>query len=220
MSNLANALLKGKQVSMANGAQNKIDSYLAKLKEGLRWMKETEANEIVRELQSQITETARASGELSEAGIDAALAAVGSPEELAKEYRTDELLTRMEANRSPMRMLDGLFQWASLSAAGFFALLGSLAGYCFGLVCMLIAILKPFHPHTAGLWKFLDKTGDPDFSLRLGFGPAPPDGHELLGWWMVPIGLGVGFVCLLMTTSFARWCVRQFHRTPALPRSS
>ena len=205
---------------MANGAQNKIDSYLAKLREGLRGMITADADEILREMQSHITEKATVNGELNGTAVDTTLSGLGAPEALAKEYMTDELLARMEASRSPVRMLDGLFRWASLSVAGFFALVGSLAGYGFGLLCMLVAVLKPVHPQTAGLWKFLDKTGDPEFSLRLGFGPAPHNGHELLSWWIVPIGLAFGFVCLLLTTSFARWCVRQVRRQRAFPRPS
>jgi hypothetical protein len=205
---------------MTNAAQNRIDSYLKKLREGLPGMRPADADEIVKELHSHIADKASANGELSDAGVEAALAALGSPEELAKEYLKDDLLARMEASRSPVTILDGLFRWASLSKTGFFALLGTLVGYFFGFVCMLCAMLKPFHPNSAGLWKFLDKAGDPEFSLRLGFGPAPQNGQELLGWWIVPIGLGVGFICLLLTTSFARWCVQQFRRRQTLRRSS
>lgn len=201
---------------MANGAQNKIDSYLVKLRKGLRGMNAADADEILREMHSHITEKATVNGELSGTAVDTTLSGLGAPEVLAKEYMTDELLARMEASRSPVRMLDGLFRWASLSVAGFFVLLGSLTGYSFGLVCMLCAMLKPFHPQTGGLWSFLDETGDTTISLRLGFEAAPHSGHELLGWWIVPIGLGVGFVCLLLTTSFARWCVRQFRRSQTL----
>ena len=39
-------------------------------------------------------------------------------------------------------------------------------------------------------------------SLRLGFGSAPPGGRELLGWWIVPIGLVVGCGLVMLTTRF------------------
>jgi uncharacterized membrane protein len=204
---------------MADAVQKQIETYLSKLREGLHGMKEADADEILRELRSHIADKARAEGEMTEASVEAALAALGSPGELAKEYRKEQVLTRMEASRSPMRILDGLFHWASLSVAGFFALLGSLLGYGFGLVFMLVAVLKPFHPNAAGLWKLIDKSGEVEFSVRLGFGPVPQNGQELLSWWIVPIGLGVGFVCLLLTTSFARWYVRLFRRSRTLPGS-
>ena len=205
---------------MANTAQNKIDAYLAQLRQGLRGMSDADAHEIVEELRSHITDKASASGQLSETAVDTALASLGSPEALAKEYLTDELLSRTNATRSPVRILDVLFRWASLSTAGLFALLASLAGYSFGLICLFSAILKVVHPRTAGLWSFVDASGDTNISVRLGFGPPPQDAHELLGWWIVPIGLAVGFVCLLLTTSFARWCIHQFRRSQTLRRSA
>ena len=91
---------------------------------------------------------------MTAAGVDAALAALGSPEELASQYMTDNLLARAEVSRSPVQILRSLFRWASLSVAGFFVLLGSIVGYFLGAAFILVALLKPFHPHTAGLWIF------------------------------------------------------------------
>jgi hypothetical protein len=50
-----------------------------------------------------------------------------------------------------------------------------------------LSILKPFHPQTAGLWLLHDATGDSEFSFR-----AVPAGRDLLGWWIVPLGLLAG----------------------------
>lgn len=205
---------------MANTAQNKIDSYLERLRQGLRGMNDEGVWEVIEELRSHITEKATAKGELNELSVDAALAALGTPETLAREYLTDALLSRTQDTRSPARILNGLFHWASLSVAGLFALLASLAGYSFGLLCLFSAMLKVVHPATAGVWSLLDATGDTNLSVRLGFGPPPANGHELLGWWIVPLGLGLGFACLLLTTSFARWFIRQFRQFQTLPRSS
>ena len=145
---------------MANAAQNKIDSYLEKLRQGLRGMSDANADEIVEELRSHILDKASAGGDFTEHAVDSALEALGSPEIVAKEYLTDELLARTEATRSPVQILDGLFRWASLSVAGLFALLASLAGYSFGLLCLLCALLKAVHPRTAGVWSSLDATGN------------------------------------------------------------
>lgn len=205
---------------MANEAQNKIDAYLKKLHQGLQGMNDADANEIVRELRSHITDKAGTGGELTGSRVDDTLNALGSPETLAKEYITEQILAQTEESRSPMHILHALFRWASLSVAGFFALLGVLSGYSFGLLCMLCALLKPFHPRTAGLWLIPEATGDTNISVRLGFGPAPQGARELLSWWIVPIDLALGFICLLLATSFARWCIRQFRRSAALSRSA
>ena len=208
-------------MTMAGDARQKVEAYLGRLRQLLllRGMNAEDAREIIEELRSHLMDKVAASGEATDAGVDAALAALGSPEELAKEYMTQNLLARAEASRSPVRILESLFRWASLSAAGFFVLVGSMTGYFLGTVFLLVAALKPFHPQTAGLWLLRDSTGDPEISIRLGFGTVPAEGRDVLGWWIVPIGLLAGCAVLMLTTRFALWCARQYRRSHLLPRS-
>src|SRR5271166_4570173 len=109
--------------TMSDSAQQKIEAYLGRLRQPLRGLSDDDACEIVAELRSHVTERAAASGEPPDDAVDAALAALGSPEELASQYLTDDLLVRAEVSRSPLRILWGLFHWASLSVTGFFVLL-------------------------------------------------------------------------------------------------
>jgi hypothetical protein len=208
-------------MTIGGDAQHRIDSYLGTLRGRLRGMNHDEVREIVEELRSHILDKATASGgpngEITEAGIDAALAALGSPEELAFQYLTDTLLARAEVSRSPVQILSSLFRWASLSAAGFFVLLGSVLGYFWGVVFILVAALKPFHPHTAGLWLISNGADDYEFSFRLGFGSIPAGGRDLLGWWIVPIGWMAGFGLVMLTTHIALWFVRQYRKSFRLP---
>ena len=206
-------------MKIASDAQTKIDAYLLKLRGRLQGANDAEVREIVEELRSHIMDKASAGGEITEAGVDKALIALGSPEELAKEYLTDNLLARTESSRSPVRILGSLFRWASLSVAGFFVLLASIAGYFLGGAFILCALLKPFHPQSAGLWVFPDGANDATYSLRLGFSSAPAGGRELMGWWMVPLGLAAGGVLVMLTTLFALWCARRYRRSHVLPRS-
>jgi hypothetical protein len=129
---------------------------------------------------------------------------------------TDDLLARAQASRSPVRLLDSLFGWASLSVAGFLVLLTAVAGYFLGIVFILCAALKPFHPHTAGLWLIPAAAGDLEISLRLGFGSAPAGGRDVLGWWIVPIGWAAGCGMVVLTTRFAIWCAGQYRKSHAL----
>ena len=204
--------------SLTDDAQQKIDAYLAMLRKGLRGMDEKDVREIIEELRSHILDRASVNGEeVTATGVGATLGALGSPEQLAGEYLTDNLLAMAEVTRSPVRILEILFRWASLSVAGFFVLLGSIVGYFLGAAFILCALLKPVHPQTAGLWILAAGTDHPTISLRLGFGDAPPGGRELLGWWIVPIGLVMGCGLVMLTTRFGLWCVRQYRRSRILP---
>jgi hypothetical protein len=205
-------------MTIAADAQQKIEAYLHRLRAGLRGLSPEEIREIVEELRSHILDKSAANGEVTDAGVDAALAALGSPEELASNYVTDAMLARAEVSRSPVGILKSLFRWARLSIAGFFVLLVSIIGYGIGMSFFLVGLLKPFHPDTAGLWIWRN-SGDITYSVRLGFATPPAGATELLGWTITPIGLSLGFGLAMLTTHFALWCVRQYRRSRALPHT-
>ena len=202
-------------MTVASDAQMKTDAYLNRLRESLGGLKPEEIGEILEELRSHIADKAAMGGELTVAGVDAALAALGNPEELAQEYVTDAVLVRAEVNRSPASVLASLFRWAGMSVAGFFVLLLSVIGYGAGISFFLVALLKPFHPDAAGLWIWRH-SGDVTYSVRLGFGAPPAGARELLGWTIIPVGLSLGFGLLMLTTHFALWSARQYRRSRAL----
>lgn len=202
----------------AGDAQRRIDAYLNTLRARLRGMNAEDVCDIAEELRSHITDKVTSRGDATAAGVDAVLTALGSPEELAGQYLTDDLLARAEVSRSPFRILESLFRWATLSVAGFLVLLGSLAGYGLGVALLLCALLKPFHPQTAGLWLFPDGADDIAVSLRLGFGGVPPGARDLLGWWIVPLGLIAGCGLVTLTTRAALWCTGRYRQSRPLPR--
>ncbi len=200
-------------------AQQSINAYLTRLRARLRGISDQDAREIVDELRSHILDKASLRGEMTAETVNAALQELGTPEELASEYMTDNLLARAEMSRSPLRILHSLFRWASLSIAGFFVFLSSIVGYLLGTALILCALFKPVHPRTAGFWIFHDDAGGFVASLRLGFGAAPAGGKEMLGWWIVPIGLVVGCGLVMLTTRFALWCVRQYRKSRVITRA-
>jgi hypothetical protein len=202
-------------MSAHGAAQLKIEQYLSEVRTRLRGLGEPQVSEIIAELRSHIAERAAPQGELTVDGVSAALRALGSSEELAREYAADEVLARAEISRSPLRLLDSLFAWATISVAGFLVLIGAITGYFVGLVFLAVAWLKPFHPATAGLWALRDGAGDLELSVRMGFGAAPGNGHELLGWWIVPLGILIGCGLVILTTRFSIWCVRMYRRSRA-----
>jgi uncharacterized membrane protein len=113
---------------MADEANQKMEAYLGKLRQRLRGMNDDDAREIVEELRSHIRDKAAASGQMTAEGVDRALASLGSPEDLASQYMTDDLLARAVVSRSPLRIVQSLFRWASLSIAGLVVLLCSIVG--------------------------------------------------------------------------------------------
>ncbi len=196
-------------------SQKIIEEYLVALRKQLRELIDDDVNDIVEEIRFHIVD--KSSDDASPEIVLATLTALGTPEELAGRYRTDELMRRAQSSRSPVTRLQSLFHWATLSMAGVIVFAISVIGYCLGGGLVIAGVLKILNPHNTGLWK----THYPDgsWSLGAGSGSQPGHGKELLGWWLVPIGLILGSVLLLLTFQFGDWCLRRFWR-PRVPRSA
>ena len=197
-------------MTISDESRRTIDAYLEKVRNGLRGLRQEDAGEIIAELQSHILDRAGAAGEVTPAGVTAALAALGNPEELASGYMTDALLARAASTRMPWTILRGAFLWATLSVKGFIVLLFCVVGYMFGGAFFLAALIKPFNPKV-GLWVLDNDT----YSLALGMTDYGLRGHELLGWYLIPIGCALGGGTILLTTQFALWSIRRFRRARA-----
>ena len=192
--------------------QQAIDTYLNVLRKRLRGLSEPVSDDVVKEIRSHILEKASLGGEITPGSVDAVLSDLGGPEELASQYVTDDLLARAQVTHSPWLVIQSLFRWASLSLVGLCMLTFSLLGYFLAGSFALCALLKPLHPNAAGLWLLPDPADAYSFSLRLGFGPPPANGRELLGWWIVPIGLAFSMGLVLLTFHFGLWSIRRFWR--------
>ncbi len=199
-------------MTISADSQLAIDAYLKVLRKRLRGLSEQVSDDVVKEIRSHILDKASIGGQLTPGSVASVLADLGSPEELASQYVTDDLLARAQVTRSPFLVLRSLFRWASLSFVGLCILTFSVLGYFLAGSFALCAMLKPIHPQTAGLWLLPSPEDDYSFSLRLGFSSPPAHSRELLGWWIVPIGLAFAMGLVLLTFHFGLWSIRKFWR--------
>jgi len=186
----------------------KLELYLKQVRSGLRNLPEPQVADILQELRSHVLERAQSDGVLSAPATDAALQSLGSPQEVASLYVAENFMARAESSRTPWMVLRGVFVWAMLSLKGFLVFAVCLIGYAFGAAFFIAALAKPFNPHAVGLWM----TGPDSYSLALGMTDSPRHGHELLGWFLIPIGCSLGGGTILLTTHFGLWCIRRFRR--------
>jgi hypothetical protein len=171
------------------GLPEHIETYLRTVEDNLRSLPPEEVAEIARELRSHIRD--RIAGDLSDANVSATLKKLGDPREIARiNLRMRE---HAAGRKSPSTVLRAVAQRAAFSARGLLSLLFSLAGYAFAGCWLFTAVAKPFAPNRVGLWVLPDPTGE--LSLSLGRREADFAGYELLGWWIIPIGLGIGIAC-------------------------
>jgi hypothetical protein len=187
------------------GTDSKIESYLARVRTALRGLPQRELDDILRELRSHIVELSEQEG----SGVEAALASLGDPVDLAKTYRAENRMVRAECSGSPLVILQGLRHatrsgWGRITATALF-----LFGYMNMAMLWASAIEKIFAPARGGLWY----TPGDLWSLTLVIEGNPPAGaRELLGWWLVPIALLLGWALRYLTDRIARLWIRRYRR--------
>jgi len=192
------------------GPNEKIDSYLRKVRAGLRGLPDSEVTDILNELRAHIAERWESGGTSADT-IESVLQSFGNPDQIATLYMAENLVSQAESSRTPWTVLRTLFHWSTLSVIGFFVFTVCLIGYAFGASFLLAALIKPFHPQGVGLW--LSNVPN-SYSLHVGgFSGPPGQERELLGWWLVPVGCSFGGGTILLTTHFALWSLRRLRRS-------
>ena len=182
------------------GLSNRIDAYLLQLRECLGELPPEEVTDILREIRGHILERAEANGELTEERLVAILKSLGRPEEIAPLYQADAAVARAKVSLSPRVVMRGIQRWSRVSGWGLALFITGVAGYATGFALLLCGIGKIIAPSQFGGW-----VGHAHFDIGVNNDPAARD---VLGWWLVPIGLIGGPALVLGTTWVLRWTLR------------
>jgi len=182
-------------------ARGQIDRYLARLRAGLARLGQAEVDEILREIRGHILEQTETDN--TPEHLQATLAKLGSPEQLASLYQTESVLARVRDSGSHLGLVRGVFCLARRSVLGLVAAVTGLVGYLLALWCLSLGIMKIIWPENVGVWWGPEERA---FGYNVttinGSLDLPPD---LLGWWLVPAGL-FGCTLLIMATGrVLRW---------------
>jgi hypothetical protein len=177
-----------------------IDSYLVSLRTHLGPMTLSERDEIVREINAHIRDSAEESG----ASVETILARLGSAEELAAQYRDGVLIRKASRSISPVLLLLGALRLATKGISGMVVFFAGMFGYLIGGGCVLTGLLKGVFPAHTGTW-FQDGRM---IASGTQLYPPPPPAHEVLGLWYIPLMLMAGSLTLLATTFVIRRSLR------------
>jgi len=180
-----------------------IESYFAALVTQLSDLPQTKRDDVVRELRAHVFDRLEQITVPTNDDCRTVLKAMGTPEEIARQYRLELLLNRSAWRISPWRMLRTLFRWTLTGIQGYIVFVLALMGYTLGASFYITALLKPFFPHNVGV--FISEQG-----LNIARFPDPPPGAEILGIYYIPVAVFVGFLFTLGTTLAIRFVVRHF----------
>jgi len=190
-----------------DAAQAHLDTYLAQVHRHLRGLPDAEVRETLAELRSHVLD--KVAGDFTVPRVEAAIAELGSPREVARVNVTERVIADLEESRSPLRVLRSVGRLASLSLYGTFAFLVSFLGYGSAAAFLVTALAKPFFWDKAGMWVYRDPTGDLNVSIGL---TDAPQAHEVLGGWIIPIGLAAAVVLAWLTWRFGLFSLRLMGR--------
>jgi uncharacterized membrane protein len=180
-----------------------IDSYLTALRLHLGPLTIAEREEIVREIGAHIRDSVD-----SGASVESVLSRLGPAEELAAQYREGFLIRKSSRSISPLVLLRGALRLATKSVSGIFVFTCGLFGYSLGAGLLFVALAKIIAPSHTGAW-VRDGRLVGAGAFEYGY---PPQAHEVLGLWIIPLALTLGSLLLLLTNYLIRTSLRLSQR--------
>jgi uncharacterized membrane protein len=181
-----------------------IELYFSELEAKIADSPKPARQEFLQELRAHVLDRLQQAAAPTEDQCRAILAALGTPEEIARHYRVEAALSRAKRSNSPLLLLRSTLRWALTGAQGFSVFMVALIGYMTALGFYILAILKPIFPHNVGLF------AGPD-GFNFAYLPHP-HGHELLGTYFPLVTLFLGLFLMQGTTMLIRFLITRVGR--------
>lgn len=205
-------------------AQKILDDYLQRLTQALQPLPEPDRQEIFREIQSHIYERLEQNEKilLESEDVLEVLYRLGEPSSYISLYLTDAYLQKGFERRSPGLLLKGILRWMGSSALSYLYSFPFFVLYFVSLLLFTFGTAKALFPNNFGIYahqpeEILKETGGAGrsgFAFGFSFSTGKPlDAdelkHEILGYWLAPIGIIGGMVLGLGATALLRWMTRR-----------
>lgn len=182
-----------------------IEDYFSQLDAKMSDLPAADRQEFARELRAHVFDRLEQITVASENDCRSVLKALGTPEEIARQYRLERIMSRSVWKTSPLAILRTTFRWALSGAQGFVVFMVASTGYAFAACFYLGALLKPFYPRNVGF--FVSRDG----CLTLADWPLP-HGVAVLDSYFIPLSVLLGFLFTLGTTVLIRSIMRHAGR--------
>lgn len=178
-----------------------IENYFAQLESKMADLPQNQRQDFLMELRAHVMDRLEQVAAPSEEDCRNVLNALGTPEEIARQYRMELLLKRSTWRISPISVLRTTLRWTVAGIQGYLVFIVAAIGYLISASFFITALLKPIFPHHVGL--FVNEEG-----VQIARFPMQPHGHELLGDYFIPVAVIVGYLITLATTLLIRFVAR------------
>jgi uncharacterized membrane protein len=179
-----------------------IEDYFSQLETRMSDLPAADRQEFTRELRAHVLDRLEQVAAPSEADCRCVLKALGTPEEIARQYRLERIMSRSAWRTSPLSILRLLLRWTITGVQGYAVFMVAFTGYVLAACFYLGALLKPFYPNNVGF--FVSSNG-----LNLAAWPAPHV-QAVLDDLYIPITIILGYLCTVGTTLLIRLLMRHF----------
>jgi len=190
-------------------AEHLIDDYMTHATRVLRGIPDAERADILRELRSHLSDSI-ASRDLSTSRADRVRAAtghLGDPAEYLRPLIADHLLQRSARIATPWALAAGLYGQLFRGLRAGIVSVVFLTGYAVAIGFIVMGVFKVVFPTHIGL--FVGSDGSPQFGIVGDEAGA----RELLGYWVVPLGLIGGAIPYAALTMLLRRAAAQLSRS-------
>ena len=178
-----------------------IENYFAQLGSKMADLPQNQRQDFLMELRAHVMDRLEQVASPSEEDCRNVLNALGTPDEIARQYRMELLLKRSTWRISPISVLRTSLRWTVAGIQGYLVFIVAMIGYVVSACFFITALLKPIFPHHVGL--FVNEEG-----VQIARFPFQPHGHELLGNYFIPLAVILGYLITLATTLLIRFLAR------------
>lgn len=189
-------------------ANRMVESYFAELDSKLTDLPQAPRREFLLELRAHVMDRLGQLATVSDDDCRTVLKALGTPDEIARQYRLELLLKRPSWKISPITVLRTALRWTVAGVQGYLVFLVALIGYMFAACFYVTALLKPFFPNNIGMYVSYQGLNLASFPVQ--------HGHDVMGNYYVAFAVFVGYLFTFGTTLLIRFLIR---RLGALRRS-
>jgi hypothetical protein len=176
------------------------EQYFRRVNRFSRTLDPDHQKELKLEIQDHLYESfGHEEGESEAERLLGAIDKIGDPEEYIRPMVADRLLMSASRSLNPKSIFKGLYYNLFGGIKYFFVSLFYTMGYLTCFILWLMALAKPFVPDYVGL--FVYQSGSFGFGL---IGGPTAGREELLGYWIIPIGVTLGLLIYLGLTRLLR----------------
>ena len=178
-----------------------IEDYFSQLEAKMSDLPAVDRREFTRELRAHVLDRLEQVAVATEADCRAVLKALGTPEEIARQYRLERIMSRSAWTTSPLSVLRTLLRWTITGVQGYAVFMVGFTGYAFAASFYLAALLKPFFPHNVGFFVTRDGVILGNWGAR---------GVAVLDAYFIPITVILGYLFTVGTTVLIRALMKHF----------